>query len=48
MEEKIPRKARQPDPDAIGKTVIISLMVVSMTCILACTGIAITYILSAY
>lgn len=48
MEDMKVEKTKQTNPDAVGMTVVIAMAVVMLTCILACAGVAVTYILQAY
>jgi hypothetical protein len=48
MDEIKVEKTKQSNPNAVGVTVVIAMTIVLLTCILACAGVAITYILQAY
>ena len=48
MNEMKLEKPKQTNPDKIGVTVVIAMAVVMLTCILACAGVAIAYILQAF
>jgi hypothetical protein len=39
--------ARKNNDDKVGMTIVIAMTIVMLTCIIACAGVAITFILSA-